>query len=63
MFLEHWNRQKNISDIPQRFSYLLDEGIAKKCKKNHDGFFFKYILYPFERHMDRPYKSENIFGI
>ena len=33
MFLEHWNRQKILSKIWQRFSCLLDEWIAKKCKK------------------------------
>ena len=31
-FLEHWNGQKIISNIRQRFSCLLDEWIAKKWK-------------------------------
>ena len=46
MFLEHWNRQKILSDIQQHFSFLLDEGIAKKCRKKkfRGGFFFKSIL-------------------
>ena len=33
MFLEHWNRQKILSNIRQRFSCLLDEWIAKISKK------------------------------
>ena len=39
-FLEHWNSQKSVSNIWQRFSYLLDEGIPKIWKKlnSHDGF-------------------------
>ena len=28
-FLEHWNSQKSVSNIWQRFSCLLDEGIPK----------------------------------
>ena len=43
MFLEHWNRQKILSGIQQHFFSLL-EGIAKKWKKNHGGFFFKSTL-------------------
>ena len=47
MFLEHWNRQKSLSDIRQCFSCLLDEWIAKKCKTFffHGGFwdFFAYL--------------------
>ena len=45
-FLEHWNRQKSLSNIRQRFSCLLDKGIAKICKKKkfHEGFFFKSTL-------------------
>ena len=43
MFLEHWNRQKIISDIRQRFSCLLDERIEKKCK-----FFFSRWLFFFK---------------
>ena len=67
MFLEHWNRQKILSDIRQRFSCLLDEGIAKKCKKmqkkkNHGGFFKIHFIH-FEMHMDRLDKSENTFGM
>ena len=40
-FLEHWNSQKSVCNIWQRFSCLLDEGIPKICKKlnSHDGFF------------------------
>ena len=39
-FLEHWNSQKSASNIWQRFSYLLDEGIPKIWKKLnfHGGF-------------------------
>ena len=46
MFLEHWYRQKILSYIRQRFSYLFDELISKKCKKNffRGGFFFKSTL-------------------
>ena len=48
MFLEHWNRQKSLSNIWQRFSCLLDERIAKKCKKTFfRGGFFLNPLYPF----------------
>ena len=32
-FLEHWNRQKSLTLIRPRFSCLLDEGIAKICKR------------------------------
>ena len=42
MFLEHWNRQKILSNIRQCFSCLLDELIAKNAKKKfRGGFFFK----------------------
>ena len=34
IFLEHWNRQKILSSIQQRFSCLLDERIEKKCNFN-----------------------------
>jgi hypothetical protein len=46
MFLEHWNSQKILSYIWQRFSCLLDKKISKKCKKKkfHGGFFFKSTL-------------------
>ena len=46
MFLEHWNRQKSLSNIRQRFSCLFVEWIAKKCKKKifRGGFFFKSTL-------------------
>ena len=39
-FLEHWNSQKSLCNIWQRFSCLLDEGIPKICKKlsSHGGF-------------------------
>ena len=39
-FLEHWNCQKSVSNIWQRFSCLLDEGISKIWKKlnSHGGF-------------------------
>ena len=54
MFLEHWNRHKNILDIRQRFSCLLDERIEKKC--NFFFFsrwlFFKIHFIRFEMHMD-----------
>ena len=40
MFLEHWNRQKIISSIGQRFSCLLDEWIGKICKNNFSPCFF-----------------------
>ena len=45
-YLEHWNRQKILSNIRQHFSYLLDEWIAKKCKKIffRGGFFLKSTL-------------------
>ena len=39
MFLEHWNRQKILSNIRQRFSCLLSEWIAKKCK----NIFFRVL--------------------
>ncbi len=62
-FLEHWNRQKILSDIWQCFSCLLDESIPKNAnKKNHCGVFLKIHFIHFEMHMDRPDKSENIFG-
>ena len=32
-FLEHWNSQKILCNIRQRFSCLLDEWIEKICKK------------------------------
>ena len=39
-FLEPWNREKSLCNIWQRFSYLLDEWIAKISKKKffHGGF-------------------------
>ena len=39
-FLEHWNSQKSVCNIWQRFSCLLDEGIPKIWKKlsSHCGF-------------------------
>ena len=45
-FLEHWNSQKSLCNIWQRFSCLLDEWIEKICKKNffHGGFFLKSTL-------------------
>ena len=45
-FLEHWNSQKSLCNIWQRFSCLLDESIEKKRKKNffHGGLFFKSTL-------------------
>ena len=48
MTLEHWNRQKIISGIQQRFSCLLVEGIAKKCKNEiFHSVFISNPLYPF----------------
>jgi hypothetical protein len=44
MFLEHWNRQKSLSNIWQHFSCLLDEWIAKLCKKKITMFFLKFTL-------------------
>ena len=46
MFLEHWNRQKSLSNIRQHFSCLLDKWIEKKCKFIffRDGFFLKSTL-------------------
>ena len=41
MFLEYWNRQKGLSNIWQRLSCLLDEWIAKMCKK----IFFMMALF------------------
>ena len=41
MFLEHWDKQKILSSILQRFSYLLDEWIAKICKKKISRRLFK----------------------
>ena len=55
--------QKNISDIWQRFSCLLDEGIAKNTKDIFTLSFFKIQAINFEMHMDRLDKSENIVGI
>ena len=42
MFLERWNPIKSLSNIWQCFSCLLDEEIAKICKKmkSHNSFFF-----------------------
>ena len=41
-FLEHWNSQKSVSNIWQRFSCLLDEGIPKIWKKlNYHGGFLR----------------------
>ena len=39
-FLEHWNSQKSVCNIWQRFSCLLDEEIPKIWKKlnSHGGF-------------------------
>ena len=43
-FLEHWNSQKSLCNIWQRFSCLLDEGIPKICKKlNSHGGFLSYL--------------------
>ena len=44
-FVEHWNSQKSVSNIWQRFSCLLDEWIEKICK----FFFFTmaFFLNPF----------------
>ena len=39
-FLEPWNREKSLTLIWQRFSYLLDEWIAKISKKK---IFFEII--------------------
>ena len=45
MFLEHWNRQKTLSSIRQRFSCLLDEWIEKIYKKKFSRSpFLKSIL-------------------
>ena len=46
VFLEHWNSQKTLCNIRQRFSCLLDEWVKKICKKIffHGGFFFKSTL-------------------
>ena len=64
MFPEHWNRQKILSDIRQCFSCLLDEGITKNEKEKISGWLFFLIHFiRFEMHMDRPDKSENVFGI
>ena len=40
MFLEWWNTTKSLSAIWEHLSCLLDEGIAKICKKlkSHGGF-------------------------
>ena len=48
-FLEHWNSQKSLCNIWQRFSCLLDEWIEKICKKNFLFMvaFFWNPLYPF----------------
>ena len=35
-FLEHWNRQKSLTNIWQHFSCLLDEKYAKNIFKNWD---------------------------
>ena len=41
-FLEHWNSQKSVCNIWQRFSCLLDEGIPKIWKKlNCHGCFLR----------------------
>ena len=39
-FLEHWNRQKSLTHIWQRFSCLLDKWISKISKNSffHSGF-------------------------
>ena len=39
--LEHWNRQKILSNIRQQFSFQVDEGIAKIFKRKlHGGHLF-----------------------
>ena len=45
-FLEHWNSQKSVCNVQQRFSWLLDEWIEKICKNIifHSGFSFKSTL-------------------
>ena len=43
-FLEHWNSQKSVSNIWQRFSCLLDEGIPNIWKKlNFHDSFLSYV--------------------
>ena len=62
--LEHWNSQKSLTSVRQHFSCWLDDGIAKICKKKNSWWLFEIIhIIHFEMHMDRPDKSENIFGI
>ena len=44
MFLRMWKTTKSISNIWQSFSCLLDEGIAKICKKlKYHGGFLSYL--------------------
>ena len=44
MFLEHWNRQKILSNICQCFSCPLDEWIAKRCKKKGAKYYKHFLL-------------------
>ena len=59
IFLE---RLRDLQPHWQCFSCLLDEWIAKISKKRFWLFEIIYIIH-FEMNMDRPDKSENIFGI
>ena len=63
-FLEPLNRVKSLRLIWQRFSYLLDEWIAKKKKKKKIAMAFQdnphYLFWDAHGQSD---KSENIFGI
>ena len=44
VFLEHWNSQKSLCNIQQRFSCLLDEWIEKICKNLSRWLFLKSTL-------------------
>ena len=56
-FLEHWNRQKSLTNIWQCFSCLLDEWIANIWKTFSRWLFEIIHIIHFGMHMDRPDKS------
>ena len=63
-FLEHWNSQKSLCNIWQRFSCLLDEWIEKICKKFffHGGFFMKSTFSVLRCRWTGPINLKIFFG-
>ena len=60
-FLEHWKRQKSLTNIWQRFSCLLDEWNEKK-KKNHDGFL-RFAIHSLSRHEKHCQMLQTLFWL